>query len=247
MPVFVGQPSHRAVELELLIERSTSISRARARRASAARSSRWSSSGDTSGRSTQRGEPAKPAVAMRTEEDGDGPWPRATKVTAVAQPTPPARRTARVGGRDRRRPQKGGRVRLRRTSLVEVSAHRRCAPRAPRRAVPPERRVGLASTSPPRANRDRARGADQYGNSQASRLKPRSIGAPSISWLPCLVMNAWMISSWFLPSSMSAASSVRISCEVMHGSSGTRRSSRVRRRRRYRRFRAASSSRTRCA
>ena len=42
----------------------------------------------------------------------------------------------------------------------------------------------------------------KYGNSQARRLKPLSSGAPSISSLPYLVMNAWMISSRFLPWSM---------------------------------------------
>ena len=58
----------------------------------------------------------------------------------------------------------------------------------------------------------------RYGTSHARRLKPLSIGAPSISSLPYLVMKAWMISSWFLPWSISAASSPRISCDVAHAS-----------------------------
>ena len=85
----------------------------------------------------------------------------------------------------------------------------------------------------------------RYGNSHASRLKPRSTGAPSISSVPYFAMNAWMI--------VSCRSSPSRSSPPVHRASGatcrtdpcgTRPASDGRTRRRCRRSRAASVSRT---
>ena len=82
-----------------------------------------------------------------------------------------------------------------------LGAHRRCALRArsrsARRAAGARRACASTCTAAkPTATAPVA--PTRYGNSHARRLKPLSIGAPSISSLPYFAMNAWMISSWRL-------------------------------------------------
>ena len=69
----------------------------------------------------------------------------------------------------------------------------------------------FSATNPTIAAPDAPR---RYGNSHARRLNPWSSGAPSISSLPYIETNAWMISSCDLPWSMNVASSPRILCET---------------------------------
>ena len=186
------------------------------------------------------------------------PWPRARNVTAVAQPS--AARTKNCQGWSRRPPWRPASADFGSTDVGSgfsrtlglsrgFGAHRRVA-RPVRRSARAERLGALAvcwrdQRTATKPTSDAAPSRRPYTeSSHASRLKPLSIGAPSISWLPYFVMNAWMISSCDLALSISAASSPRIWCDVRARILAALARCSCGRSRRCRRSRAAAASRT---